>query len=342
MNVSRSAIASSSASSDRLYNEPSTSALNIRTASQGLRPAGDLRSLSGFRHTASSRGRNFSHGTSSPISARCLPRLPLPLQPAPAVLGRHVRKAPLPRRSRLRHRTILLPFPPASNPHAPKAPQHHQTSHRTRALSAPPTNYSRTVSVGFFEAPTYVEHVQSSIAAMRKQLAHLTPSLRYLRERRERIEVFTWARDLSTFHNDNFDKKGVRVVVVRDGTNGFVVNMNRGKLTQILDNLILNAEYWLREAVSADLLLTGEITITVDTPFLRVMDNGKGVEESVEESLFDPFVTTKRIGEGRGLGLFVVRQLLDSESCSITLLDDRNAYGRRYVFELDFSGAING
>ena len=36
---------------------------------------------------------------------------------------------------------------------------------------------------------TYIEHVQSSVTAMRKQLAHLTPSLRYLRERRERIEV---------------------------------------------------------------------------------------------------------------------------------------------------------
>ena len=189
---------------------------------------------------------------------------------------------------------------------------------------------------------TYVEHVQSSIAAMRKQLAHLTPSLRYLRERRERIDVLAWANDLAVFHNEHFDKKGVRVVVVQGDTNGFVVNMNRGKLTQILDNLILNAEYWLREAVSAELLISGEITITVETPFLYVKDNGKGVEESVEQSLFDPFVTTKRIGEGRGLGLFVVRQLLDSESCGITLLHDRNAYGRRYVFELDFSGAISG
>ena len=68
------------------------------------------------------------------------------------------------------------------------------------------------------------------------------------------------------------------------------------------------------------------------------MDNGRGVEEGVEESLFEPFVTTKRSGGGRGLGLFVVRQLLDSESCGILLLPDRNARGRRYAFELDFSG----
>ena len=38
----------------------------------------------------------------------------------------------------------------------------------------------------------YIEHVRSSVAAMRKQLSHLTPSMRYLRERKERIEVLAW------------------------------------------------------------------------------------------------------------------------------------------------------
>ena len=187
---------------------------------------------------------------------------------------------------------------------------------------------------------TYIEHVQSSIAAMRKQLAHLTPSLRYLRERRERIEILSWARKLASFHNENLDRKSIQVVVLGDPSAEFRVTMNKGKLTQIFDNLILNAEYWLREAIRAEWLTKGEITIAIDPPVVRVMDNGRGIGESVEESLFDPFVTTKR--EGRGLGLFVVRQLLDSESCSVALLPDRNAYGRRYMFEFDFSGAISG
>ena len=74
MKVSRSPISCSSASSDRLYSAPRTIALNISTASHGLRPAADLRFSSAFRQTASSTGRKSSHGTSSPIIARCLPR----------------------------------------------------------------------------------------------------------------------------------------------------------------------------------------------------------------------------------------------------------------------------
>ena len=186
---------------------------------------------------------------------------------------------------------------------------------------------------------TYIEHVRSSIAAMRKQLGHLTPSLRYLRERRERIELLRWAEEFAAFHNDNLDRDGIQVLVSGTDATGFAVTMNRGKLTQIFDNLIHNAAYWLREAIRAGLLEKGEITIAVDPPVVLVMDNGRGVEESVEESLFDPFVTTKR--SGRGLGLFVVHQLLDSESCGVMLLPDRNVNGRRYVFELDLSGATD-
>ena len=117
--------------------------------------------------------------------------------------------------------------------------------------------------------------------------------------------------------------------------------MNRGKLTQVFDNLVLNAEYWLKESIGAGFIKKGEITFAVAEPYVRLADNGRGVEESVEDSLFEPFVTMKRTGQGRGLGLFVCRQLLDSESCELVLLNDRNERGRRYVFELDLSGAVS-
>ena len=60
----------------------------------------------------------------------------------------------------------------------------------------------------------------------------------------------------------------------------------------------------------------------------------------MEEDLFEPFVTMKRKGEGRGLGLFVCQQLLESESCAIELLPERNEGRRRYAFEIDLSGAV--
>ena len=187
---------------------------------------------------------------------------------------------------------------------------------------------------------TYIEEVRSSVAAMRKQLAHLTPSLRYLRERRELIDMSAFLKELVEFYEEKLAANGI-VMVLQAQEPGFVVNMNKGKLTQVLDNLILNAEYWLKEAIRAKAIRAGKIDIAVDAPRIRVRDNGRGVEESVEGILFEPFVTMKRKGEGPGLGLFVCRQLLESESCGIDLLPDRNDRSRRHVFELDLSGAAD-
>ena len=188
----------------------------------------------------------------------------------------------------------------------------------------------------------FVEHVRTSVSAMRKQLSHLTPSLRYLREQRERIEMAEFVNELADFYSTSRKEKKVRIAASTKKGRSFSVQMNKGKLTQVFDNLILNAEYWLQEAVRAEKIELGEISIFVDHPVVRVLDNGRGVDPAVEESLFDPFITTKRRGEGRGLGLFIVQQLLDSESCSVILTPEKNSHKRRYVFEIDFSGAISG
>ena len=184
----------------------------------------------------------------------------------------------------------------------------------------------------------FIEEVRSGVAAMRKQLAHLTPSLRYLRERREQIDVAAFVKGLADFYEGRLAENG-STLVVQTSSKGFSVYMNKGKLTQVFDNLILNSEYWLKEAIRAGFIEKGEITFAVAEPYVRVTDNGRGVNESVEDSLFEPFVTMKRTGDGRGLGLYVCRQLLDSESCELVLLRDRNKRGWRYVFELDLSGA---
>ena len=185
----------------------------------------------------------------------------------------------------------------------------------------------------------FIEEVRSSIAAMRKQIAHLTPSLRYLREQREKIDVVAFLKEFADFYHARMKGNEIKIIV-QVQSEGFSVNMNRGKLTQVFDNLVLNAEYWLKENIRAEYRQAGEITIDVDAPFVRVADNGRGVDESVEDTLFEPFVTMKRTGEGRGLGLFVCRQLLDSEACGLALLPERNEHNRRCAFELDLSGAV--
>ena len=66
-----------------------------------------------------------------------------------------------------------------------------------------------------------------------------------------------------------------------------------------------------------------------------------GVIETISESLFELFVTDKPRDEGRGIGLFIVKSLLEANGGSILLADDRNKFGRRFKFSVDLSSAVN-
>ena len=57
----------------------------------------------------------------------------------------------------------------------------------------------------------------------------------------------------------------------------------------------------------------------------------------MQDILFDALQSGKPNNEGRGMGLYIVRQLMQSFGGSIYLLDELNAYGNRYklVITLD-------
>ena len=50
---------------------------------------------------------------------------------------------------------------------------------------------------------------------------------------------------------------------------------------------------------------------------LRVTDSGKGIPDEIMERIFDPFFTTKPQGEGSGLGLDIVRKIIDKHGGKI-------------------------
>ncbi len=185
----------------------------------------------------------------------------------------------------------------------------------------------------------YTEFVHTTIAGFRKQLSHLDPSLRYVREKREEIRMTVFWREIQEFYHERFARNHISLALV-EPCKDFTVLLNRGQLTQVVDNLLLNSEYWLQEGLRMGSIQEARIHVRIQDPFVEVYDTGRGVSPSVEHRLFQPFVTTKPKGVGRGLGLFVNRQLLEASNCQILLLPDRNGFNRRFVFRVDFTGAL--
>jgi len=79
-----------------------------------------------------------------------------------------------------------------------------------------------------------------------------------------------------------------------------------GELNQIWANLIDNALDAIQPQGRVDVSAKRERQRVV----VRVVDNGPGIPPEVRNRLFEPFVTTKPVGQGTGLGLDIVRRLL--------------------------------
>lgn len=178
-----------------------------------------------------------------------------------------------------------------------------------------------------------VNLIKSTATSIRAQIKHLDSSMKYQREKNDVFSVADVIRnDELEFYQTKFRQQNItpHLEVIND----FAIQMNKGKFTQVFDNLINNSLYWLVGISSPS------ITITIDKPWIYVEDNGHGIDPTVENTLFEPFVTRKPRNVGRGLGLFIIRQLLDSYGCEIMLDERRNSEGRLYKFALMFSPII--
>lgn len=189
---------------------------------------------------------------------------------------------------------------------------------------------------------SYAEHVKSVVAGLKKELSYLTPSLQYMREKREEFSLHSFINELFKHHLSAFSSQNISMRVNAPSASDFRVKVNRGKLTQVFENLILNSQYWLQEDMRLRRIPHGQITIETKKPLVTVFDNGRGVDPKLEDIIFEPFVTGKAKGTGRGLGLFIVQQLLGSEGCNVSLAEERNKFDRRYRFELNLGGMLLG
>jgi len=89
-----------------------------------------------------------------------------------------------------------------------------------------------------------------------------------------------------------------------------------GQIEQVVVNLVTNAAHAIADhgegtvTVRTQRLDTGHVAITV-------ADTGPGISPEARERIFEPFFTTKADGRGMGLGLSIVRSIIEEHHGSI-------------------------
>jgi PAS domain S-box-containing protein len=123
----------------------------------------------------------------------------------------------------------------------------------------------------------------------------------------------------------------------------WVVLADPTQIHQVLMNLCTNAAHAMRvkggvlsvslSAVQADAQISQHSTPTERSYVcLAVSDTGHGMDAAVMERIFDPYFTTKKIGEGTGMGLAVVQGIVKSWGGVITVSSEPDKGTTFYVF----------
>lgn len=104
-------------------------------------------------------------------------------------------------------------------------------------------------------------------------------------------------------------KKGVQIIY-RCDDNELKAMIDAISVQQILVNLINNASDAM--ANSPEKQITVSLEAIEDRCVLCVSDTGQGIAREHQDHIFEAFFTTKKVGEGTGLGLSVIHSIIKS------------------------------
>jgi len=106
-------------------------------------------------------------------------------------------------------------------------------------------------------------------------------------------------------------KKGVKIKLKLSEEKGYLLALSSSELSQIFLNLFFNACEAIE--IHGEVSVEGLFVKREGKVFfcLEIKDNGKGIEPHHRNEIFTPFFTTKGEEGGSGLGLSIVKDLVD-------------------------------
>lgn len=187
------------------------------------------------------------------------------------------------------------------------------------------------------------ETAEIQLISLQKRLQNLDPQLGPKRNRKEEFDL----RDCLALAVDAYAGKAqrhnVELSLKFEDQRPIMVKTVKACILQVVQNLLDNSFYWLtakrrkRDVVDSDRLIS--ISVSAQRGRFEVYDNGPGVAPENKDKIFQEFFTLKKSGEGKGLGLYLARELMELYAGSIELSEDNvNENGRLTTFVVDFSG----
>ena len=160
-----------------------------------------------------------------------------------------------------------------------------------------------------------LQSLRGMLSFIEAQLKDIQLLFRSSKQRRKNIKVKEIVEKVERIYKRILVKENINLEIKVIGS-PLVAKTTDAVLLQLLLNLFDNSVYWLQQTSNSEKKI--QITLNGDKGEMIFSDNGPGVDKEDRPYIFEPFYSGK--GEdGRGLGLYIARQLLERNGYSIDL-----------------------
>ena len=163
-----------------------------------------------------------------------------------------------------------------------------------------------------------LEQVRSEAIRAGKIVRNLLAFVRRSSSERSAVSVNDLVKATISLRSYEFGTSNIRLVEgYADRLPPIIVN--REEIQQVILNLIMNAEQAMKNANHGGTLMVAT-RCEDDRVTIEIKDDGPGVPAALAGRIFEPFFSTKEVGEGTGLGLSIAMGIAEAHGGTLSLV----------------------
>lgn len=164
------------------------------------------------------------------------------------------------------------------------------------------------------ELLSFLEEIDENIIFVYDEMQVIQPLFKNQRKAIKNVSSYETIGKVIKYFRRDIDRDTIKIKIIKD--NDVVIKTNTGLILQILINLLDNAIHWVNTNESR----SKEIIFKLDTQnrTIIIADNGPGIRDDIEPFVFNEFFSLK--SDGRGLGLYIVREILNRINGEINII----------------------
>ena len=159
-----------------------------------------------------------------------------------------------------------------------------------------------------------------------------------LKLEKERFNIFDLVSEVVDDHRERIKDSSNKNIELRydsdeDGKRRIFVEADRGRITQVLTNLLNNALKFTDEGqITVSTYQNNDSNDNKDEVTVRVVDTGSGIDNGIYPKIFSKFATKSH--QGTGLGLFISKSIIEAHGGRIWAKNNTDGRGATFIFTI--------